>query len=188
MNTLDSPLEALAFNYLSFGLFTVVNNIWTWVAVITAALSFWRIRSSGLLKSDLLDRNLDGASPAAVFSSPSSSPAENIAEPASSTSASASDFPAMSKITSFCRVEGDGLTKGKYTVYYNEDDDEFTSNEEEVDNRDGEGVEVVAKEWCDGWDRVLRMRNGDMGWYRYQDLTVLDGNVVRLWDGCTRSL
>ncbi|KAG6389413.1 hypothetical protein SASPL_150881 [Salvia splendens] len=36
---LDSPLEALAFNYLSYALLTAVNNIWAWLAV-----SFWRIR------------------------------------------------------------------------------------------------------------------------------------------------
>lgn len=41
--------------------------------------------------------------------------------------------------------------------------------------------------WWDNWEKVMRMRIGGgdhMGWYRYQDLTVLDGNVVRLWDGC----
>ena len=44
MNALDSPLEALALDYINVGFLTIVNNLWTWVAVITAAVSFWRIR------------------------------------------------------------------------------------------------------------------------------------------------
>lgn len=34
----------------------------------------------------------------------------------------------------------------------------------------------------DGWEMVLKMKTAEMGWYLYQDLTVLDGNVVRLWN------
>ncbi|KAE9464589.1 hypothetical protein C3L33_03502, partial [Rhododendron williamsianum] len=48
MNSLDSPLEALAFNYLSFAFSTAVNNVWTWLAALTtAAVSFWKIRAAG---------------------------------------------------------------------------------------------------------------------------------------------
>lgn len=33
------------------------------------------------------------------------------------------------------------------------------------------------------WEPVLlKMKTTEMVWYRYQDLTVLDGNVVRLWN------
>ncbi|VVB05214.1 unnamed protein product [Arabis nemorensis] len=63
----------------------------------------------------------------------------------------------------------DGVTKGKLTVYY--DDQEI----------DGESTTVHygGGEW---WERVVRMRNEADGWYRYVDLTEVNGNVVRLWD------
>uniref|UniRef100_K4CEA1 Uncharacterized protein n=1 Tax=Solanum lycopersicum TaxID=4081 RepID=K4CEA1_SOLLC len=38
---LESPVEALAFNYWSF------DVVWTWIAaVVTAAITFWKIKSS----------------------------------------------------------------------------------------------------------------------------------------------
>ncbi|CAN0913878.1 hypothetical protein LINGRAHAP2_LOCUS28196 [Linum grandiflorum] len=73
------------------------------------------------------------------------------------------------------------MTKGKFVTYYRE-----TEEEEEVEEMSGDGEE-------DGggggggeglWEAEVRlkMREG-MGWYRYQDLTAINGNVVRLWDG-----
>ncbi|KAK6152060.1 hypothetical protein DH2020_014695 [Rehmannia glutinosa] len=41
-----APVEALALNYLSYGFLTAVNNIWAWVAVITAAVGLWRMKAS----------------------------------------------------------------------------------------------------------------------------------------------
>ncbi|KMS95309.1 hypothetical protein BVRB_009490 [Beta vulgaris subsp. vulgaris] len=48
MNGVDSPLEALAFIPLNLGpLFSAaIINLWTWLAVFTAAFSFWRLRLS----------------------------------------------------------------------------------------------------------------------------------------------
>uniref|UniRef100_A0A803MF61 Transmembrane protein n=1 Tax=Chenopodium quinoa TaxID=63459 RepID=A0A803MF61_CHEQI len=50
MNGLDSPLESLAFIPVNLGplLSAVVNNIWAWLAVVTAAVSFWRIHNSSI--------------------------------------------------------------------------------------------------------------------------------------------
>lgn len=68
-------------------------------------------------------------------------------------------------------------------MYY-EDDQVSDENQVEADlaavvgAEEGAGGEV---EWWSGWERVLRVRNGDVGWCRYQDLAVLDGSVVRLW-------
>jgi hypothetical protein len=36
-----------------------------------------------------------------------------------------------------------------------------------------------------GWEEreMAVRRKGDLGWYRHLDMAVLDGSVVRLWDG-----
>ncbi|KAL2338814.1 hypothetical protein Fmac_013260 [Flemingia macrophylla] len=46
---------------------------------------------------------------------------------------------------------------------------------EAVDGRD---------EWWESWERFLRIRRGQnpKGCYTFQDLTALNGSVVRLWD------
>ncbi|XP_059634683.1 uncharacterized protein LOC132277011 [Cornus florida] len=181
MKSFDSPLEALAFNYVSFGFLTVVNNIWTWIAVITAAVSFWRIKASGSSISDPPCPNPDVGPPKA-------------ASPLPPTAAEPSPAPApLTTMTPWVRhVESDGATRGnKFTLYYEEEqcergDEGVTLTREYDDGSDGV-VKGGGGAWCDdGWEGMLRMRMGDMGLYRLQDLTVLDGNVVRLWDGCRR--
>ncbi|KAK2645085.1 hypothetical protein Ddye_020280 [Dipteronia dyeriana] len=175
MNVLESPIEALAFNYLSFGFVTAVNNLWTWVAVITAAVSFWRIKTAGgstssySPKPDLHpqprnDPNTTGSQPL-----PEISPVDSIIEPPAPDAASSD-------------------TARKFTLYYHEEEREESST-------DGE-ITAVIEEWgeeyyyyrdhideCEEWwERVMRVRVTDMGWRRYQDSTVINGNVVRLWD------
>ncbi|KAL8040176.1 hypothetical protein ABFX02_10G081300 [Erythranthe guttata] len=173
MGALDSPLEALALNYLTYGFLTVVNSIWPWVAVITAAVSFWRIRA---LSSPEL-RNA------------ASCKAEEEEE------AIVSDAPARAFC---CRVlERECSTKTKFRLYYEEEAEDFRGD----DGGDGDGYrsEVTAEaavseklDYCprrrsDDWERkMVVMRMGDMGWYRWQDMTALDGSVVRLWEGRRR--
>ncbi|KAJ0031196.1 hypothetical protein Pint_13561 [Pistacia integerrima] len=172
MNTLESPLEALAFNYVRFGIFTVVNNLWTWVAVITAAVSFWRIKTQ--VKPALQprnDRNKSGSQPVLEISQDESCAR---VEPAASAPAPATASPSV------CDVKDvDGVTKGKFTLYYCEEEKEV------------EGKITTVKVWQDNfsdgecgewWERMTRVRRGEMGWYVYQDLTVVNGNIVRLWD------
>jgi hypothetical protein len=195
MYLLYSPLEALALNYLSVGFLTVVNNLWTWVAVITAAVSFWRIRAAGgtgpiCLKSDVsppLPRNDQG--------SIGSQPVPGISVPDVSADEPPAPAPASAMVFGDVKVD-DGVTKGTkfVAVYYGEDDGregdgELTAANEWEENGDDDGVEGCGV-WWESWERVLRTRTGEIGWYRYQDLTVLNGNVVRLWDSstCTRSL
>lgn len=180
-NMLDtsSPLEALAFNYATFGVFTVVNNLWAWVAVITAAISFWRIRTTSFSdkpdhQQPLIDRNTSGS---------------QLAQPPANTSSAEAappcPIPALPPAN-----DVDGVTEGsKYTFYY------YEEGQTEGDG-DGEATSVV-KEWrddadsdgvssCVDWRELegvrMRARIEDMGWYRCQDLTVVNGNVVRLWD------
>ncbi|CAL5375609.1 unnamed protein product [Camellia sinensis] len=168
-NVLDSPLEALAVNYLSFGFLTAVNKIWTWVAVITAAVSLWRIKASGGPTSD--PDELPPPDTAALNSEPPSTSTESVA---------VASAPAV------CAVETtEAVTRGKFTVYYEDD----SVVDEGGDGDFGEvgcgGGENLCDGWKWKWEKEMKMRMGnEMGWYHYQDLTVLDGNVVRLWDGC----
>ncbi|XP_016486051.2 uncharacterized protein LOC107806412 [Nicotiana tabacum] len=183
MNTiLEYPLEALAFNYLSFGFLTVVNNVWAWVAVITAAVSFWRIKTSSTLPLPEPRGDFSGAPspspppPTSVPSCSSSPQVERVAKEPSST-VTTEMYPGVS----MNKEEG---TKGKLTVYFKQDDGE----ECDVDGDDGDqdGEDGAVEMWFENWENLLKMRNGEMGWYRCQDMKVIDGNVVRLWDGCRR--
>ncbi|KAJ0091713.1 hypothetical protein Patl1_13654 [Pistacia atlantica] len=126
MNTLESPLEALAFNYVRFGIFTVVNNLWTWVAVITAAVSFWRIKKQ--VKPALQprnDRNKSGSQPVLEIS-----PDESCARAPATATAS----PSVGDVK-----DVDGLTKGKFTLYYCEEEKEV------------EGKITTVKVWQDNF-------------------------------------
>ncbi|KFK33839.1 hypothetical protein AALP_AA5G066500 [Arabis alpina] len=151
MATLDSPLEVLAFDYVSF----ILNNLWTWIAVVTAAVSFWRIRATTSGRDDGFIEE------------------EAVPDPPKQKALVVETRPRM-KVTDTedwsLLLCNDGVTKGKLTVYY--DDDEETDGE-----RDGE--EDRGGECGEWWER---MRNGGDGWYRYVDLTEINGNVVRLWD------
>ncbi|XP_020228593.1 uncharacterized protein LOC109809639 [Cajanus cajan] len=139
-----SPLEAQAFNYLSFGFLSLLNNFWTWLA-----LSFWRTQTPN---PELLP--------------PPHAPIPHEAGPVAVTG------PAPS-------VPVDGPTKGKFTLYF-EDDEIERECESEVtvtEEIDGRG------EWWESWESSLRMRRGEneKGWYTCQDLTALNGSVVKLW-------
>ncbi|XP_048426366.1 uncharacterized protein LOC103950238 [Pyrus x bretschneideri] len=191
MNVLDSNLEALAFNYLSFGLFTVVNNLWTWVAVLTAAVSFWGLRpraaatraisSSSALKFHsqpaISDLSSNGSSPVPEITQ-SNSAAKKVEPPCF--------VPALAKFDD-SRVQ---LTKGsKFAVYFEDSNVESdliatsSPTPEEDETEESGSDEVVAANW---WEDVLTLRTGEMSCYRYQDLTELNGNVVRLWDDYTK--
>ncbi|XP_062010749.1 uncharacterized protein LOC133727142 [Rosa rugosa] len=178
---LDSPLEALAFDYVSFGLITVINSLWTWVAVVTAAVSFWRLRPRALegLKFHSKDvvKSSNGCS-----SFPETSPPVTVEEESPSSVSAPSRAPVA--VSSSGRFEDDGgLTKGvKFTLYFDEDANGDVGGEGELTAEETE--ESGGVNW---WESGLRMRTGEKSWYRCQDLTVFNGNVVRLWDnnhGC----
>ncbi|KAF8092170.1 hypothetical protein N665_0422s0006 [Sinapis alba] len=178
MATLESPLEALALEYATFGCLAVVNNVWTWIAVVTAAVSFWRIRVTTIKVED--GHVLEG-----LTSSKAEQETSQL-EPQAMTGPVEETVTAQAKGTEVLEplVCDDGVTKGKLTMYYEVDVD----GERCVD-RDGELTAVNyggglghCGEWWERWERVLKMRNGNDDWYRYVDVTVLNGSVVRLWD------
>ncbi|CAA2963317.1 Hypothetical predicted protein [Olea europaea subsp. europaea] len=182
MNALDSPLEALAFSYLSYGILTVVNSIWPLVAVLTAALSFWKIRALSSSKLVRRGKSPDGAST-------SLSPVDDVvesaaAEPPSIATRFNTEHLSGSNTRSRCPfLERQGSTKVKFTLYYDKDEIRTGNGGDNGGRNCGEstGNEELGR-CCDDWERMMVMKMGDMGLYRYQDLTVLDGSVVRLWD------
>nr|CAD1827365.1 unnamed protein product [Ananas comosus var. bracteatus] len=56
-----------------------------------------------------------------------------------------------------------------------------------LDGVNGDSQKRLSKpSWAGGvpkWDVPALSGNGDLGWYRCQDMTALNGSVVRLWDG-----
>lgn len=181
MSVLDSNVEALAFNYLNFGLFTILNNLWAFIALITAALSFWKIRSAGCPKPTVTD---------VVTVNP-----EPVIEPLPSKPVTAvTEAPKLTVVGNGV-VEGvDGVRKEKFMVYYEEENEmqcggggESNGNglSTESEGWEWEEREVGELEWWKCWEKILRLRNGEneKGWYTCQDFTELNGNVVRFWDG-----
>lgn len=178
----SSPLEALTFSYAIFGVFPIVNNLWTWVAVITAAISFWRIRATSFSyrpdhQQPRIHRNTSGSQ---------AQPSANTSSVGYSIPATAATLPSANHVT-----DVDGVTEGsKYTLCYYEEEQRDSDADGEVTSvvkewRDDDGVSGCGERW--EWERVrMTARIGDMGWYRWQDLTVVNGNVVRLWDECRR--
>ncbi|KAL1531308.1 hypothetical protein AAHA92_33999 [Salvia divinorum] len=156
---LDSPLEALAFNYLTYGFLTAVNNIWAWIAVVTAAVSFWRIR--GL------------SSPSSSTTDPSTSCHDAAVE---------SEPPVVPARAPCVVLERQGSRKMKFSLYYKEEVEDLRGNDEDG----GEIEECGFEAWRGDWEAVIALRTGDMVFYRWQDRTVLNGNVVRLWEGRRR--
>lgn len=76
-------------------------------------------------------------------------------------------------------VEREGSTKVKFTLYYEEEED-YRIEEDDSSCENEDEVNEVRCDFDLGRDMEIRMV--DLGFYRYQDLTVLDGNVVRLWE------
>ncbi|KAK4428805.1 hypothetical protein Salat_1180400 [Sesamum alatum] len=185
MNALDSPLEALALNYLTYGFLTAVNNIWAWLAVITAAVSFWRIRALSSAPVSTPRRSQDTAS---TSSAPPELDERAVSEPATVSTTGETQLSSSPTKTSCPTLEREGSTKTKFSLYYEEDD--FRVDDDGGENEDdGGGAAVVGEKSgrclsSDDWERMMVVvRMGDMGWYRWQDRAVFDGSVVRLWEG-----
>lgn len=183
---LDSNVEALAFNYLNFGLITILNNLWTWLA-ITAALSYWKIRSSVCPKSlDPVSVKPDQSVSVSNVTSPVEiKPDQSVLISTENVLSKTETPPTLSDVSD----DVDGVRKGKFTLYYKEDMQcGFNKNSSNCYRQlpvvEGWEPEVEG-EWWKCWEKVLRLRNGENenGWYTCQDLTELNGNVVKIWDG-----
>ncbi|KAF8034011.1 hypothetical protein BT93_C0325 [Corymbia citriodora subsp. variegata] len=196
-DAIDSRVEALAFQYTSFGLFAVINNFWTLVAVVTAAVSVLGIRAAAGSSAVRRRREPNSAPPPrsdgrgaggpnASGPIPEARRPAHVAERSAPEAAAADGSSVASTLADdYAGSElGDGATKGrrKFTAYYKDDGEcerEAAAAEEE-DAREGDSCR--GGEWWESWERVLKARNGEMWWYRCQDTGVLNGAVVRLWD------
>ncbi|GLT98827.1 hypothetical protein SLE2022_163070 [Rubroshorea leprosula] len=180
---LDSPLEALPFNYVSFGILAFVINLWPLVAVITAALSFWRIRAAAGISNPvkkLLCEDHDTSSPP-----PPPSCVGHVEELSAVKEEPLTSWSWPGPDVTFPLECCDGVTKGrKFVLYYEDDEGDMMAAEEEEDECSDQSGNGGTEEWWGSWEGVLTTRRGEMEWYRYQDLTVINGNVVRLWGKC----
>ncbi|CAI0387561.1 unnamed protein product [Linum tenue] len=186
MNAVDSALDPLVFDYISCSVSDILNNLWTWVAVLTAAVSFWRIRTAAAAgeaapstpprnsSSSILRLTLHVPAPPFVLHRKTRSAAAVYDEVQTEAPVSTPKTPASSPIV--CD-DDDVVTKGKFVAYYRE---EVEVEEEEVVGGGDNGGDGSG--W---WETELRawLGRGELGWYKYQDLTAINGNVVRLWDG-----
>ena len=181
---LDSRLEALVFKYVSFGIFTIVNNLWTWVAVITAAVSFWRIRAAGAAATSTCSVENPDQKPSTCIINRTQDESRSIIE------AEEKQTPptAVAEMSVSPLVCDDGVTKGgkfKLTVYYEDVGESDVDGEMTVTKWRSDGgsdcEEGSCGEWWECWERVLCFKKGETGWYRHQDLTSINGNIIRLW-------
>ncbi|XP_073011361.1 uncharacterized protein [Typha latifolia] len=175
MDLLEMPLEAFAFRLYSLP--AAGGSILAWLAVIAAAVSLWRIRAVGS-RSD--------ASP--LFQPP---PQARTAAPPPSDRERDQPEPEQKPIaSSACRRLEAGSPKVRFTAYYDGrcrvgdggDEERETEADDDVVS---DGVEVGDGEMTAplGWEGVAIRRKVDFAWYRYQDMTALNGSIVRLWDG-----
>ncbi|XP_051131100.1 uncharacterized protein LOC127251449 [Andrographis paniculata] len=162
---LESPLEALALNYLTYGFLAVVNSVWAWIAVVTAAVSFWRIRAL----SSPPELRRDAVSTSSSAARPEEEQAAQLNPPRP---------PAAGG-------DREGSTKTKFIVHYKVEDfrQDDDGGETDEDAESPAAAELVG--FCEDWERMLVVRMGDLGWYRWQDRAVVDGSVVRLWRRAT---
>lgn len=146
-----------------------------WVAAVTASFSFWMMARSSPPRPEQRGRSKDAASTSLLDRG-----LEELAvaeEPVKSVSTQGGTNCVSS-------LETENSTKGKFVLYYRNDD-----FREAVDGEDDDGVAAESEKfrrWSDmDWERKMEIRMGDMGWYRCQDLAAFNGSVVRLWDGCS---
>ncbi|KAL4589382.1 hypothetical protein LXL04_002288 [Taraxacum kok-saghyz] len=193
---LDSPMEALAIH----GVLTAVNNVWTWIAFLTAAISFWKIKSSIHPSPHHLSLQLSSPPPQPPPSTrqPQTSPVAAQPDQSELPCTSAGSPPSTSKRhTAFCTLEN--RKSGKFSVYYAQDDKIDGEFKEQIDSTDRkmrssireegerppsigliqrngeEKVRITRRNHGeDGWEMVLKMKTAEMRWYLHQDLTVLD--------------
>ncbi|XP_010917423.1 uncharacterized protein [Elaeis guineensis] len=187
MDLLEMPLEAIVLRFHSLPAAVAAGSLWACLAVLAAALGIWRIRAVGSRSDDV-----------SLPHSPITSKSEPGQAPSPSPAPAPSTVPKSPKPTvraPHCHVEDAGTPKARFTAYYGSCDwfdvEDDGDEQVEVDNgRKDDGARVVRARLTAplegfGWEGLMVGRRGDLGWYRYQDLTALNGSVVRLWETAT---
>ncbi|KAG0503652.1 hypothetical protein HPP92_003724 [Vanilla planifolia] len=170
----ESPLEALVFRYSA----AVIGYFCTCIALAAAALGLWRFRFLGSASK----------SPTVAAAASAAAVASTDAAVAAYSSSSANSAPLKSFANASSPAilpceENLSLSKGRFTVYFLADDGSCGSDMGVRWSKEKQfgGIDGV----CDGRELdFLGWRwRGDLGWYRYQDRTAINGSVVRLWGG-----
>lgn len=170
MNSLNTPIEAIVLNYYNYdALAVIINNLWTWIAVFTAGAGI----SFVLTVKSPPGKVLPEADPVVCFHDPDPSPVERSTASVAAPESGGGVVKVKEKFTEYFYEERD--------IVWDEDEDNDEEEEECVKlvrvDGDGDGALKLVNEWE---YRENGIRTG-MGWYRYQDLTVFNGNVVKLW-------
>ncbi|EHA8587852.1 hypothetical protein COCNU_scaffold003404G000020 [Cocos nucifera] len=182
MDLLEMPLEAIVLRFHSLPAAVAAGSLWACLAVLAAALGFWRIRAVGS-RSDVSLPHSPTPPESEPVQAPSPAPAP----------ATVLKSPKPTVRAPHCHMEDAGTPKARFTAYYGSCDwfdvEDDGDEQAEVDNgrKDGGASVVRARLTAPlegfGWEALMVRRRGDLGWYRYQDRTALNGSVVRLWDG-----
>ncbi|GJM98715.1 hypothetical protein PR202_ga15746 [Eleusine coracana subsp. coracana] len=198
MELLDMvPAHAIALRIHSLpAAAAATGSLCAWlVAALAAAVGLWRIRAVGAFKPVVGVRSGSALEEDKLAPLP---PRPAIDEPRPAARAEPTDEPASPS------SEPSTPSKVRFTAYYGGSgfDDgvvDGVRNSRDADVDDGE-VEMVlrrtasapagrrsttalaAAPWEEKREMAVRWR-GDLGWYRHLDMSVLDGSVVRLWDG-----
>jgi len=173
---------------------STVASLFAWlVAALAAAVGLWRIRAVGSSSkppgasarssTTLVDDKKQMSSPA--VHEPRSARAEPV-EPASPVSEPSS--PSKVRFTAY--YSDDGVVDGVRKCGDRDEDNEGASVvddlRETVPRRTASmRIRSAASTAVPCWEEreMAVRRRGDLGWYRHLDMAVIDGTVVRLWDG-----
>ncbi|KAL8102740.1 uncharacterized protein LOC141679321 [Apium graveolens] len=180
MNAFSSPLESVPLDYIISDISTIfVSNLWTWLALFCAGAAslFWRGAKSPVtlqLASAEPDVPVASLNPSILISAPSEPEMQKMVS-------SELGFELRQLEDTTILDTSDGVTKGKFVAYYLDSADECNDEHYDIGNGEGEAHAELLR-WFKV-DKLERMKEiNEMGWYCNQDLTVLSGDIVRLWD------
>ncbi|XP_037434495.1 uncharacterized protein LOC119301603 [Triticum dicoccoides] len=200
------PADSMAFPLYSLpAAANTVASLFAWlVAALAAAVGLWRIRAVGSSNklpvagarahgSTLVD---DKQQTQAVSSPAADEPRPRLAEPVEPASPiSEPSSPSKVRFTAYYGGAGadagdDGVVDGVRKCADRDEDDNgvpFVDDQSETLPRRTASMRIrsAASTAVPCWEEreMAVRRRGDLGWYRHLDMAVLDGTVVRLWDG-----
>lgn len=172
MDLLEVPLDALAFRLYALPADAAVAYL-ALLAAAAVALGLWSIRGAAV-------SNKPDAAASISYSPPQYA---SLSEP-KKPKLVLSPLPAAFHLSD--PSPSSGTPKSRFTAYYSAEAESLDNNREDPIGRDFDETDRRSRgaprsgDWSLEWTAVKRA--GHLGWYSYQDLTELNGNVVKLWD------
>ena len=170
----DLSLETLLLRHHSATV-AAAGSLWTCIAVVAAAVYFWRVRSSAVVSTAIAHRLSEPPSPPQrLQENPIPPPTEDKRKEGS-----------WHEDKDSCQMSF--TTKG---IIFELRGCALDDQEEEMEDGQPSNWSLAADGDFDGGSVVVFyggevMR--DLGWHKYQNAAALNGNVVRLWDDVRRS-